>query len=77
MEDLDLTLRNPLGWEAGALLTAAAALERAAARLAEVDLNLQERLAELRRQRIYLVRKAAALRAAGREALPADGHQQV
>ncbi len=75
LEELELLLRIPLAWESGALLTAAAALERAAERLAEVDLRLQERLEELRRQRTYLVRKADALRIAGRAALPAeDGH---
>lgn len=77
VENLESTLREPLKWEAGALLTAAMVLERAEERLLDIERRLEGRLHSLRQARAYLTRKADALRSAGREALPAEGEPKV
>lgn len=77
VENLELTLRVPLRWEAGTLLTAAGILERAAANLLDVERRLEGRLHSLRQGRAYLTRKADALRSAGRAALPAEADHKV
>lgn len=77
VENLELTLRVPLRWEAGTLLTAARVLERAEERLLDIERRLEGRLGSLRQGRAYLRRKADALRSAGRAALPAEVDHKV